>query len=73
MFEKYDAIEVGQPGQGGEYAVQDGFGWTNGVVLRYLALFGNSLKLGTCPPAQARSFYHNAKGDFVGVSFKRAE
>ncbi|XP_072382776.1 trehalase-like [Diabrotica undecimpunctata] len=32
MFEKYDAINVGQYGGGGEYTVQSGFGWTNGVA-----------------------------------------
>lgn len=31
MVEKYD-VESGQAGGGGEYPVQDGFGWTNGVT-----------------------------------------
>lgn len=31
MLEKYD-VEVAQPGGGGEYPTQDGFGWTNGVT-----------------------------------------
>lgn len=31
VFEKYD-LEQGTPGRGGEYPVQVGFGWTNGVV-----------------------------------------
>ncbi|WP_447764201.1 alpha,alpha-trehalase TreF [Sphingopyxis panaciterrae] len=31
MLEKYD-VEEGQPGGGGEYPLQDGFGWTNGVT-----------------------------------------
>ncbi|HEX3843271.1 MAG TPA: alpha,alpha-trehalase TreF [Steroidobacteraceae bacterium] len=31
MFEKYD-VEQALPGGGGEYPVQDGFGWTNGVT-----------------------------------------
>ena len=31
MFEKYD-VEHALPGGGGEYPVQDGFGWTNGVT-----------------------------------------
>ena len=31
MFEKYD-IEQSAPGGGGEYPLQDGFGWTNGVT-----------------------------------------
>lgn len=31
MLEKYD-VEARKPGGGGEYALQDGFGWTNGVT-----------------------------------------
>ncbi len=32
IFEKYDVV-TGQAGQGGEYNVEIGFGWTNGVAL----------------------------------------
>ena len=39
MYEKYDARYVGRPGSGGEYVVQDGFGWTNGVVLDFTRRF----------------------------------
>jgi alpha,alpha-trehalase len=31
LVEKYD-VETGAPGGGGEYPLQDGFGWTNGVT-----------------------------------------
>ena len=31
MLEKYDVVSAGRAGAGGEYPVQDGFGWTNGV------------------------------------------
>lgn len=31
MIEKYDVVHPGELGGGGEYEVQDGFGWTNGV------------------------------------------
>jgi len=31
LVEKYD-VDTGRPGGGGEYPVQDGFGWTNGVT-----------------------------------------
>lgn len=31
MIEKYDVERPGHLGGGGEYALQDGFGWTNGV------------------------------------------
>lgn len=34
MMEKYDVIDVDKPGGGGEYPLQDGFGWTNGVFLK---------------------------------------
>jgi alpha,alpha-trehalase len=47
MFEKYDVRNPGQPGGGGEYTVQAGFGWTNGVVLELLARYGNQF---TIPP-----------------------
>ena len=30
MLEKYDVVNI-RAGAGGEYPVQDGFGWTNGV------------------------------------------
>lgn len=36
MFEKYNVNRVGLPGGGGEYTVQTGFGWTNGVALSLL-------------------------------------
>eukprot|EP00158_Paraphelidium_tribonemae_P005393 Partr_v1_DN27315_c1_g1_i3_m46233 putative trehalase len=39
MYEKYDARFPGKSGVGGEYIVQDGFGWTNGVVLDWLDRF----------------------------------
>lgn len=35
LVEKYD-VERGSAGGGGEYAVQDGFGWTNGVTASLL-------------------------------------
>lgn len=40
MFEKYDALNAGKYGGGGEYTVQDGFGWSNGVVLEFLDRYG---------------------------------
>ncbi|KAL2721876.1 trehalase-like [Vespula maculifrons] len=39
MFEKYDATSPGKGGGGGEYNVQEGFGWTNGVVFEFLKTF----------------------------------
>ncbi|GBP39852.1 Trehalase [Eumeta japonica] len=45
MFEKYSAVQPGHEGGGGEYSVQDGFGWTNGVLLELLHLYGGELTL----------------------------
>ncbi|XP_017753847.1 PREDICTED: trehalase-like [Eufriesea mexicana] len=45
MFEKYDSVVPGHGGGGGEYHVQTGFGWTNGVVLEFLNTFSN-IKVG---------------------------
>lgn len=36
MVEKYNVYQLGLEGGGGEYPVQDGFGWTNGVLLKLL-------------------------------------
>src|SRR5207237_10802885 len=33
MTEKYDVADLNKRAGGGEYATQDGFGWTNGVAL----------------------------------------
>ncbi|KAK6468014.1 trehalase [Huso huso] len=49
MFEKYNVNGDGKPGGGGEYDVQLGFGWTNGVALQLLNQFGGQLTSG-CPP-----------------------
>ncbi|KAA1139763.1 MULTISPECIES: alpha,alpha-trehalase [Citrobacter] len=38
LVEKYDVSTTGTGGGGGEYPLQDGFGWTNGVTLRMLDL-----------------------------------
>uniref|UniRef100_A0A2A4JN84 Trehalase n=1 Tax=Heliothis virescens TaxID=7102 RepID=A0A2A4JN84_HELVI len=43
MFEKYDAETPGRFGGGGEYNVQFGFGWSNGVVLEFLNKYGSQL------------------------------
>jgi alpha,alpha-trehalase len=36
LVEKYDVTGQGAGGGGGEYPLQDGFGWTNGVTLKLL-------------------------------------
>lgn len=47
MFEKYDVHGDGKPGGGGEYEVQLGFGWTNGVALQLLDQYGATLTSGS--------------------------
>ncbi len=43
-FFQYDATSTqGQAGGGGEYEVQTGFGWSNGVVIEFMNLFGDEL------------------------------
>jgi alpha,alpha-trehalase len=37
FMEKYNVRDPQQEAGGGEYAVQDGFGWTNGVIRAFLA------------------------------------
>ena len=39
LVEKYDVVATNQAGGGGEYPTQDGFGWTNGVMLKLMALY----------------------------------
>ena len=45
MFEKYNALHPGvPPGHGdGEYQLQNGFGWTNGVLLHILNRYFSEL------------------------------
>lgn len=43
MLEKYDVTRVGGAGSGGEYPVQTGFGWTNGVVMKLLDVYPHSI------------------------------
>ena len=38
LVEKYD-VTGAVAGGGGEYPLQDGFGWTNGVLRRLLVLY----------------------------------
>ncbi|KAM9359729.1 trehalase isoform 1-T2 [Symphorus nematophorus] len=51
MLEKYDVNGDGKPGGGGEYEVQLGFGWTNGVALQLLHQYGATLTSGSGRPS----------------------
>ena len=45
FMEKYDVVHLGQGG-GGEYPMQDGFGWTNGVTARLIDFASDGLARG---------------------------
>ena len=52
LVEKYDVINIGRTGGGGEYPLQDGFGWTNGVMRKLMALYpadADYTDAGQCP------------------------
>jgi alpha,alpha-trehalase len=40
LLEKYDIQHTNTKAGGGEYPLQDGFGWTNGVLLKLMNLYG---------------------------------
>ena len=44
MMEKYNVTTIGVAGNGGFYPNQSGFGWTNAVVMRFLALYPESIR-----------------------------
>ena len=50
MYEKFSNLNVDSSGYGGEYTVQVGFGWTNGVMLWVAANYGQVLVAPQCPP-----------------------
>jgi alpha,alpha-trehalase len=54
LVEKYDVVTIGRSGGGGEYPLQDGFGWTNGVMRKLMALYPideDSTDASQCPAA----------------------
>ncbi|KAH8254403.1 hypothetical protein KR032_009879 [Drosophila birchii] len=46
MYEKYNAEQFGGHGGGGEYGVQTGFGWSNGVIIEWLSKHGREMDNG---------------------------
>lgn len=40
LMEKYNVMNTDLEAGGGEYPSQDGFGWTNGVLLKLIAMYG---------------------------------
>ncbi|KAJ7480557.1 glycoside hydrolase family 37 protein [Mycena latifolia] len=49
MFEKFSISDIDSAGRGGEYTVQAGFGWTNGVLLWVASNYGGALVAPQCP------------------------
>ena len=52
LVEKYD-VSGDDAARGGEYPLQDGFGWTNGVLRRLLAIYGDVREDLSTPAAAA--------------------
>jgi alpha,alpha-trehalase len=55
LLEKYDVVAIDRPGGGGEYPTQDGFGWTNGVTRKLIALYPADAALSSvdeCPTGE---------------------
>lgn len=70
MFEKFNVSVHGAPGGGGEYKIQIGFGWTNGVVLDMLCRYPDGLVSGETPTVTRSSWPGvKAEGFKVPVTF----
>lgn len=70
MFEKFNVSVHGAPGGGGEYKIQIGFGWTNGVVLDMLRRYPDGLVSGETPTVTRSSLpVVKAEGFKVPVTF----
>ena len=54
MFEKFSISDIDSAGRGGEYTVQAGFGWTNGVVMIVAGEYGGVLVAPQCPDLLAQ-------------------
>jgi alpha,alpha-trehalase len=50
LMEKYNVENLGLPAGGGEYPNQDGFGWTNGVLLKLISLYPELQKITEAEP-----------------------
>ena len=69
MFEKFNVSVQGAPGGGGEYKIQIGFGWTNGVVLDMLRRYPDKLVSGENPTTRSSRPVVKAEGRIVLVTF----
>ena len=48
MYEKYNAYEIGEGGDGGEYTPQIGFGWSNGMIHFTFSSMSHALQCFNC-------------------------
>ena len=60
LVEKYDVVTA-RPGGGGEYPLQDGFGWTNGVTAALIDMNPDYSAYGDTVPGEACERYAPAK------------
>ncbi|KAG2140240.1 glycoside hydrolase family 37 protein [Suillus bovinus] len=67
MFEKFSNLNVDSSGYGGEYTVQAGFGWTNGVLLWVASTYGEQLVAPQCPPIVAATTSTTSTSAAVGL------
>ena len=68
MFEKFSISDIDSAGRGGEYTVQAGFGWTNGVVLVVAGEYGGVLVRPQCPDVLAQQAPPPSNGSGAGTS-----
>ncbi|KZT35404.1 glycoside hydrolase [Sistotremastrum suecicum HHB10207 ss-3] len=62
MFEKFSINDVSSAGRGGEYTVQAGFGWTNGVVLFLAGELGQIIARPSCPTLVSTAASNSSSG-----------
>lgn len=68
MFEKFSVSDVDASGSGGEYTVQAGFGWTNGVALWAAANYGKVLAAPVCPDVATEASLSSGDASESGAS-----
>jgi len=70
-LDKYSYFDVDSVESTGDYTVQAGFGWTNGVVLWVVNAYGGVLNTPQCPNITTDAVpggNHNGAAPGVGVS-----
>uniref|UniRef100_A0A915IW69 Trehalase n=1 Tax=Romanomermis culicivorax TaxID=13658 RepID=A0A915IW69_ROMCU len=72
MYEKYDIVN-NKVGTGGEYEVQEGFGWTNGVVLDLLVKYGSNFVFKQSPIQNTQTLYQRKKSSSTSVVIRRRD